>query len=1588
VALETATPGSSTTLNHTSSAACSNGTFSLGSGAYFNLPVIANSYYTFSWANGGANMSGFCAVPQNGTGEAFNANQTNFTWFSGTTTTLRVSAVRSSETWVGTSGVMTYRYAPIQVNATAGTAGPAYYANLATAFSAISNGTHQGAVTVRVNCSITGHPAATLGASGTGGANYTSVNIFPTANVSITGNTNGPLINLNGADNVTIDGRLNGSSTSKSLTITNQATGTSASVIQLILSARQNTIRDLTITGAGTGTSRGMIYFATDLSGGTDGNSNNTITNCNFTGIDATTARPQACIYSLGTATALNRNNSVTNNHFYNFYRTNGTSYGIYAHTSSSNWTITGNHFYETTNLVPTANSSYINIRVLDASNGTGHTISNNFIGGKAASAGGSAMSIVSTTNQPIFYGILTSSSNGTSTPSSIQGNTIANIGINSRHNSVFRGIQVDGGTWNVGTTTGNTIGAATGTGNITLTSPLSLSNQVTATATATVSGGSVTAINIGTNTAIYTSAPTVTISASNGGGTLATATAVLGSNGTISSFNITNGGTLYTSATVTIAAPAFVSTSYGILLNSTGTLDVRNNRVAAINIVGSTDWSHNFYGIYRNTAVGVNTTINNNLIGSATANSIHCSSATSNVRGQSLWGIRVNTNSPCTISGNIIDNLRNAYTGTGSSTVSTTVGISAQDNRADGSNTITDNIIRNIATASAGAGVTTSTTLMGIFLSNTTAGSLQNISNNTIHELTASNGTAAVNVVGIYFGGSSASSHTLSRNFIHSLNVSSTSATAAVYGIRLNSGSPTLSNNIINVGTGASNGNLIYGIYEPGTASNNVNLYYNTVVVSGTTASTSTNRTYGMWSNGTANTKNIRNNIFHNARSGGGAAVNQNFAIRLAGTTGLTINYNDYFVTGTGGTLGQMVAVNHATLDALRIATGQDVNSYNKNPLYSTNPPTTVATHYRASCGLNAVTGTGITVDYSNGTRNASTPTVGAWEALNAIPGLATTSNNGSRCGTGTVSISVSGVPSGTTIDWYSQATGGSVLSGGTGTATFITPSISTTTTYYAETRHSTNGCTSSIRRAVTATVHPAVAASIASQTNVNCFGGNNGAINISVSGGTTPFAYAWTGGITTQNRSGLVQGTYNVTITDANLCTATTGTTITQPAQDMVLNTSFNSSTCGNSNGSVTVTLTNPSQSGGAASTYTWSPNIGSTATVNNVSAGSYQVTVTNVAGCTKSTSINVTDAGAPTANITSQTNLVCFGGNNGSASVNVSGGTAPYNIVWSNGNTQNNVPAGTYSTSTGLFAGIISAQVTDVNSCNASASTTITAPPQLIASVSNATNVSCFGNNNGSITLSVSGGTGVKTFNWSGPSAASGQNPTGLSAGNYNVTVTDANSCQVVVPNIVIGEPAVLSASVSGTVDVSCFGNNNGSITLSVSGGTGTKTFNWSGPSSASGQNPSGLLAGNYNVTVTDANSCQVVVSNIVIGEPVELSTNVSSIVDVSCFGGNNGVINLSVSGGVGTKTFNWSGPSSASGQNPSGLLAGNYNVTVADANACSVTLGTSVSQPSELSADIINISDADCFGSSTGAITVSVAGGTLPLRFRMV
>jgi len=848
-----------------------------------------------------------------------------------------------------------------QTTKTVGTSGD--YTTLKAAFDAINLGSITGIITLKVISSTTETATALLNASGTGSASYSKVLIYPTGGgYTIGGNLALPLIDLSGVTNVIIDGRVNATGATKALTIVNSSnSGTSnTATIRFISSAKNDTLKYCTVQGCATGIYSGVILFAGASSG--NGNSGNVVDHCDLTGLNSTN-RPYYVIYSYGSSGHVNSNNIISNNNFYNFFSTaSGASYVINLNVYTSDWIITGNSLYETTTFSPVGLFSFYGIKIANTS-GNNFVITNNYIGGSAPLCGGAPWTLNANYNYR-FYCIHVDA--GTTTPTSIQNNTIKNFSFIGGSDIPWMGIDIDAGSVNVGTITGNTIGETNSSGSISLAAPV-------ASASATVSGGAVTSIALVNGGSGYTSPPTITF---NGPGSGATATATI-SGGSVTSISVTNGGSGYTySPSVMFNSSSSNSNSYGIYVISTGTVNVSNNTIGSVTTFGTTAYSHGFYGISRQNASTGTATISNNLVGSLTqANSIQASTSSNSSTAQNVYGIYSASTGTTTISNNVVANLYNAY-----AYIYSTNGQIAGICTSGGVNSILNNTVRNLSTINVSNDLYANASIIGISQKSTSAG--QTVSGNTIYALT--NNTTygrAITVTGLYYAGGINGTNVVSGNFIYGLTVSS--ALATIFGININTGATTYYNNIINLGGNSATNTTttVYGIYETGpTSSDNNNLYFNTVYICGTLGSGSS-KSYALYSALNLNTRNFRNNIFENARSTtGGSGLHYGAYFNYSTGGNLTVDYNDYFTPGTGGMLGYF----GGSKSALPIITGQDANSQSINPGF-VNPGGTAPNDYMITANLNGVSGTGITVDF-NGITRGSPPKMGALESNNYI--------------------------------------------------------------------------------------------------------------------------------------------------------------------------------------------------------------------------------------------------------------------------------------------------------------------------------------------------------------------------------------------------------------------------------------------------------------------------------------------------------------------------------------------------------------------------------------------------------------------------
>ncbi|MBL4657529.1 MAG: hypothetical protein JKX73_05975, partial [Flavobacteriales bacterium] len=400
----------------------------------------------------------------------------------------------------------------------------------------------------------------------------------------------------------------------------------------------------------------------------------------------------------------------------------------------------------------------------------------------------------------------------------------------------------------------------------------------------------------------------------------------------------------------------------------------------------------------------------------------------------------------------------------------------------------------------------------------------------------------------------------------------------------------------------------------------------------------------------------------------------------------------------------------------------------------------------------------------------------------------------------------------------------------------------------------------------------------------NPSTCGVSDGTASATVSGGVAPYTYLWDdpGAQTTQTATGLGDGVYNVVITDAGGCTGSSLVAINSPSAPSITAVGTDPSSCSNSDGSVTSTVTG----GSAPFTYAWSSG-GSTSVEINLGAGTYTVTVTDGIGCTDTATVSLTSPGSPTLVVTS-TDASCAG-NDGVSSVFATTGTSPFTYLWDDPANQ------TTSIASGLTPATYSVTVTDATGCLSSTSVTVgasTGGPTLTLIT---TNASCAGND-GSVAVSASGGTPPYAYLWSNGATAS--IVSNLAGGTYIVTVTDNGGCATIDTAIVADAPQITATSTS--VNPTC-GNSDGSSTLTASGGTAPYTYQWDlNAGNQTSQTATGLSAGSFSVTITDAQGCSDIVTIGLSNSGAATLTVIGS--NILCNGANTGSITTAAAGGA--------------------------------------------------------------------------------------
>ena len=548
--------------------------------------------------------------------------------------------------------------------------------------------------------------------------------------------------------------------------------------------------------------------------------------------------------------------------------------------------------------------------------------------------------------------------------------------------------------------------------------------------------------------------------------------------------------------------------------------------------------------------------------------------------------------------------------------------------------------------------------------------------------------------------------------------------------------------------------------------------------------------------------------------------------------------------------------------------------------------------------------------------------------------------------------------------INWYQY---GVLL--GSGDSIQVCPD--STSTYNVDAIYTNcDNSTITVSDSVRVNVSGVLTAQVDSVVNVSCFGGNNGAVYASYISSGGNLSYGWSpGGSGSTSMTNLSAGTYVFSITNGNGCTIIDTAVVTEPNQLVVTVPDTTAYNCV-PGGSITATLNTTVTGGTSGYTYSWGGGQ-VTSSISITSVGTYNVTVTDTLGCTATDASTVSlIIASPIFNNPILTDVSCSGGSNGSIIVSTSQSTPPIIYTWSGG-------VSTNDTASGLAAGNYSVTAVDANGCSVTATYDINEPlPIIIDSPAVITQATC--TVGGSVTVTVSGGTGTLTLGWS--NGDTGNTADSLAAGSYTLTVTDGNGCSVTATYTVPVAPGTVQFNAPVIVNASCAGND-GSITASASGGNGTITFNWGG--GITGPVRTGLSAGSYSVTITDQDACSASTTYIVTGgSPITIDSVLAT--QASCAQGGTLTV-VTVGGGQTPLVITWS--NGDTGATADSLSAGAYTVTVTDNAGCSVSGTYNVTG----AAGVILfgtpvIANVSCHGGTNGSITVSTSGGSGVIHYQ--
>jgi hypothetical protein len=468
-----------------------------------------------------------------------------------------------------------------------------------------------------------------------------------------------------------------------------------------------------------------------------------------------------------------------------------------------------------------------------------------------------------------------------------------------------------------------------------------------------------------------------------------------------------------------------------------------------------------------------------------------------------------------------------------------------------------------------------------------------------------------------------------------------------------------------------------------------------------------------------------------------------------------------------------------------------------------------------------------------------------------------------------------------------------------------------------------------------------------------------------VTSSDGTTPYIFAWDHGPTTESVTGLAAGTYKLVVTDGNGCQDSITQVIDEPvALNITVDGTTNVSCNGGGDGEILVTTTD----GTNPYTFNWD-NGETTEDISSLSVGSYKLIVTDDNGCQDSVTQSITEPTALNITIDGVTNVSCNGGGDGEILVTTTDGTSPYTFNWNNGETTEDISS--------LSVGSYKLIVTDNLGCKDSITQAITEPTALNITIDGVTNVSCNGGSNGSIDVTTTDGTSPYTFNWDNGETT--EDISSLSIGSYKLIVTDNLGCQDSA-SYVVNEPGQIFITIDSSTNVSCNGLSDGAVYVTTTGGVPPYTFAWD--NGATTEDIIGLVAGTYELIVTDNNGAKDTITHTVT-EPVALTITVDGTTNVSCNGGSNASIDVTTTNGTAPYTFSWN--NGATTEDISSLTAGTYKLIVTDNNGCVDSISQVITEPVALNITVDGTTNVSCNGGSNGNISVTTTDGTSPYTF---